>query len=274
MNQLNNQQVVLLAILVSFVTSIATGIFTVSLLDQAPPTVTSTLNKVVERTVEVVTPTEKETVIREKIVVDRNGEAVVSAIENTADALVEIGLKREDETSTSTPLFTKINSGFFIKQDGTILTLAHGLPKDKILHGRTIDGELIELSLVTRSDAQNLALLVPTQKMNVTHLTVAKNAIATGQTAIVLDQKEVAVTFISQILNGSATDSSYKLYFENNGAVAGRPVINVEGNVIGILSEGKTVIPVETISTFLEDTQSEESSTSTDSESTGDEAGV
>lgn len=53
---LTKHQIVLLTLLVSFVTSIATGIVTVSLMDQAPPSVTRTINQIVEHTVEKVVP--------------------------------------------------------------------------------------------------------------------------------------------------------------------------------------------------------------------------
>ncbi|KKU55161.1 MAG: hypothetical protein UX77_C0016G0006 [Parcubacteria group bacterium GW2011_GWA1_47_11] len=53
---LTKHQIILLTLLVSFVTSIATGIVTVSLMDVAPVSVTRTINQIVERTVENVVP--------------------------------------------------------------------------------------------------------------------------------------------------------------------------------------------------------------------------
>ena len=56
LEQLTKHQVVLLTLLVSFVTSIATGIVTVSLMSQAPVSVTRTINQIVEHTVQTVLP--------------------------------------------------------------------------------------------------------------------------------------------------------------------------------------------------------------------------
>lgn len=54
--KLTKHQIVLLTLLVSFMTSIATGIVTVSLMNQAPPEVTRTINQIVEHTIERVVP--------------------------------------------------------------------------------------------------------------------------------------------------------------------------------------------------------------------------
>ncbi len=54
--ELNKSQLILLAVLLSFVTSIATGITTVTLMQQAPGSVTVPLTQIVRETVEKVVP--------------------------------------------------------------------------------------------------------------------------------------------------------------------------------------------------------------------------
>lgn len=85
MEELNKNQIVLLTLLISFITSIATGIVTVTLLDQAPPEVTQTINRVVERTVEKVVPGEGgSTVVKEVPVIVTEEELIVKAINNAS----------------------------------------------------------------------------------------------------------------------------------------------------------------------------------------------
>lgn len=52
---LNKPQLILLALLISFVVSLATGIVTVSLMQQMPVSVPQTINNVIQRTIEKVT---------------------------------------------------------------------------------------------------------------------------------------------------------------------------------------------------------------------------
>lgn len=58
--ELNKSQLILLALLLSFVTSIATGITTVTLMEKAPQSVTIPINRIVRETVEKVVPQEVE----------------------------------------------------------------------------------------------------------------------------------------------------------------------------------------------------------------------
>ena len=95
---LTKHQIVLLAFLVGFVTSIATGIVTVSLMDQAPPSITRTINQIVERTVEKVVPAAvpasqgaaAATVIKETTVVVKNDDLVAQSIAGVQKGIVRI----------------------------------------------------------------------------------------------------------------------------------------------------------------------------------------
>lgn len=91
--RLTKSQIVLLVLLVSFVTSIATGIVTVTLLEEAPPVVTQTINRIVEKTVERVVPGDAQTatVIKtEKTVVVNEEDLITTAIDKNKDKIVKI----------------------------------------------------------------------------------------------------------------------------------------------------------------------------------------
>ena len=119
---LNKSQIVLLTLLVSFVTSIATGIVTVSLMDQAPPIVAATVNRVIEKTVETVTaapagqPAAAATTVvtKEKTVVVSESEQIAKAIGNVSPSIVHI------YTSSEEPAF--LGLGVVMDAGGTILT--------------------------------------------------------------------------------------------------------------------------------------------------------
>ena len=112
---LNKTQLILLAILLSFVVSIATGIVTVTLLQQAPPAVTQTINRVVQQTIEKVVP---DYTPGSTTVVVKEDDMVVDAVTKARSNLVAVY-----ETADAKDYFTKMYSygdGIFVSDSAKI----------------------------------------------------------------------------------------------------------------------------------------------------------
>ena len=97
---LSKHQIVLLAFLVSFVSSIVTGIVTVTLLGQAPPGVTKTINQIVERTVQTVVPATQgaaATTVTQKTVVVKDDDLTAQSIASVQKSIVRIVGKGDNQ---------------------------------------------------------------------------------------------------------------------------------------------------------------------------------
>lgn len=92
LEQLTKHQIVLLTLLVSFVSSITTGIVTVSLMDQAPAGVTRVVNQIVEHTVEKVVPSTQGAAVAttEKTVVVKDDDLAAQSIGAVQKAIIRI----------------------------------------------------------------------------------------------------------------------------------------------------------------------------------------
>lgn len=124
--ELSKSQLILLTILVNFVTSVATGILTVSLLDHAPAFVTQTVNRVVERTIETVAAAAPAAIIQAPA--PSNQDLVMAAIGATATRAIAIYAL---ETGTSTPL---ISVGTYLPKSRVVVTAAQdALPKEALI---------------------------------------------------------------------------------------------------------------------------------------------
>ncbi len=94
--KLTKHQIILLTLLVSFVTSIATGIVTVSLMDQAPAGVTKVVNQIVEKTIERVVPQNlgaAVTTVTEKTVVVKDDDLIAQSIASVQKGIIRIVAK-------------------------------------------------------------------------------------------------------------------------------------------------------------------------------------
>jgi S1-C subfamily serine protease len=272
MEELNKNQIVLLTLLISFVTSIATGIVTVTLMDQAPTGVTQTINRVVERTIERVVPGEvtTKTVVKEVPVIVTEEELVVKVINDASGAVVRI------ESNDGTP----VGSGFIASDDGFVITAARilGQPSEGqsykigLRNGDKPNARLIKFSLesdiaVMRIDSSELKQLkdklvaavaaTSTEKIAWTPLTLQTTEISPGQTVIALGSPDsgplnVSVGIISAS-GKSETNPTVNVIRTSaaNQYNLGGPVLNTKGKVVGLSHEPGFAVSVDSIKEFI-----------------------
>ena len=236
---LSTTQIILLALLVSFVTSIATGIVTVSLLAQAPPAVTNTVNQIVERTVETVLPatdSKPSTTIKETTVVVKEEDLITKSISESFGKTV------------------RVYSG--VATSSSVVGLAALTPLGVIADSSVVDGEHLVMvggvSAVYSVQAEypeiGVALLVPKDSKETLKggfLIGATDSLKLGQTAIGLlsvtnERVQIgAVSSRSPLADVAKKDKSVVgvRTVDTNIAgalVAGTPLVNIFGDFIGI----------------------------------------
>src|SRR3989338_7914049 len=170
MEDLNKTQLILLALLVSFVTSIATGITTVTLLEQAPPAITQTINRVVKETVRVVTPTESKPAAQQTVtqtVVVKEEDFVVKAVEKNSPNLVNIGYVTTKGFSlgtlnvgTQTQEVEFASVGFVFSPEGFVVLPNTLFNDERLVVAESLSGEVsYNIVIRKRDEARGLALV-------------------------------------------------------------------------------------------------------------------
>lgn len=266
---LNKMQIVLLTLLVSFVTSIATGIVTVTLMDQAPPVVTQTIHKVVEKTVENVAPKSQVATVNKEVVIVKEQNIIADVVEKNTKSIVRISRKSEIGSSF-------VNLGVVIDKAGLIVTSAENIDKNKN-YFMTLDGEKIDLEILKiDSEIAYLKTITPEGSIFKPIFKVADfvtaDSLKLGQSVVMLGglkSAEVFTGIISGLIqeevvketkdvkDSIATDtkkedivvenkdiekylSVIKTNLQSVNIVAGAPLLNLEGKVIGLNIDSNT----------------------------------
>ncbi len=257
MEHLNKQQIILLTLLTSFVTSIATGIVTVSLMNQAPLGVTQTINRVVEKTIEkVITPsptsnTSNTQTVKETIVVNEDDQTV-SAIDRNSKSLVRIYRTSIDPASFVESM-NLVGIGVVVTDDG-IMAADNSVIFDSGKYFITSDdGKLHDLTVLRAVSGEQVALLkIKSDDKN--PLTLPKVTLSDqgdlklGQSVIYIggDTKNIVATGIVSSLNTkdikSDTASSTTLVVSivttvpSKNFIPGGLLLNLSGDLVGIKS--------------------------------------
>ena len=246
MESLTKHQLILVALLLSFVTSIATGIVTVSLMDQAPKSVVSTINRVVEKTIEKVVPAQSQTasVVKETVVVNAE-DLTIGSIEKNSKSLVRI--KRFNTDTNSEDL---ISIGMVISKDG--LTIADlGLISAQGRYNATdYTGTSFEISLTDADPNTHIAYFLPVKNEELKKITFIPaiigdaNDLKIGQTVIALggaQRNTVAIGNVSSLVEKVSASDPKKVYVglidtsvNLKDPVFGTFLLNLKGEIMGI----------------------------------------
>lgn len=225
---LTKSQMLLLMILVSFITSIATGILTVSLLDQAPPVVTQTINRIVERTVKTVAPSLPTAVVKTIIPTPAPSteDLVVSALSvQTARAVILY------DTSTKTKV---LSAGIYLPKAKMIVTMLSGTPPSKVKI-RFLNG-IVATTTFMRSHKNmmlyGIANATKLPKISTPDLVLQKN-LKLGETVLSVRGNGGATTGIVSRITKSGFYTTLPIL------ISGTSAVDLSGNLIGISTGDK-----------------------------------
>ena len=248
MEDLNKNQIILLTLLVSFVTSIATGIMTVSLLQEAPLEITRNIDRIVEKTIETVTPATVVTPQKEiTTVVVKEEDLIIDSINKNLKSVVRI---KERDPVLAVSTFYGI--GLVVSKDGLISADKKTIVAGNSYSITTSDGVEFPLTPTGVEKQTNFILFRAVQpvststkaytfvpavfaetepKLGQTLISLGgdiANAVSVGR-VVYLEIKESTIgTTTTKYLGSIETDLSTK------DVVSGSPLFNLSGDVVGI----------------------------------------
>lgn len=252
MEELTKQQMVLLTLLISFVASIATSISVVSLLNENPTTITQTVNRIVEKTIEKVVPAQMlpppTPPPPKEVPIVSESELVARAVETNLSKMVTI---REGETLRGI--------GFAASGDALVVTDKNILGEGTEYSATFSDGKTYKaLKVYTDKDSDVSILELRNEKDQVAtstpYISFSSNEPKLGSMVIALGGKEGAT--VSQGIVSEKTKTRITTNIPFKQIDRGGILFGVDGAVLGMTiiggEEEKYTIPVADILSVLE----------------------
>ncbi len=225
---LNKPQLILLALLLSFVTSLATGITTVALMQQAPDSVTVPINRIIRQTVEKIVPTDIGKPAQTIII--KEEDLVVDAIAKNKSAIFSVTKESTDELGAIIEI--SAGKGFVISSDGMIVTDSALVPDKEVYFVKNDSGKFKADFVSTKDGFSFLKIGAPLDEKNKLVFTLPTwgdlTKMKIGQKIIVLGGS------ISSFIFDGSKDLKINVTKSNAGGV----VLDLDGNVLGIALSG------------------------------------
>ena len=226
LEELTKSQIVLLTLLVSFVTSIATGIVTVAIIEQAPTDVTRVIQRTVERTVEKVVPeTRTKIVTQEKRVIVRESDLIASAVKNNRPSVVRVYRKGLDGD-----IF--LGLGAVVSGQGTVVTDAAFISPDTVYQIVT-EGKAYDAKVLNPGGGRGVAILsIINSNIIPRPAGIFDGSVPLGKTVILMsgeDTLEISTGVVTSLAIGE-----FAANVDSAMVLPGSVLLTSDGNIIGI----------------------------------------
>jgi S1-C subfamily serine protease len=233
LERLNKTQIILLTLLVSFVTSIATGIATVSLMEQAPTDVTRVISRIIEKPIETIV-SEGRTIVEERTVVVSEGERVATAVKKAQGSVVRLyTISGRDDREYK-------GMGVIISENGRVVTDSRIVDTRERYVGVLSDGSTWDAEPAdVQGERGFFQLQVETAPHSFIPATLAPfDTLTLGETVVVVTGEaafRISPGIIAELLPSSSGDApSLRSTTDSGGVVLGSPLIDLEGRVVGM----------------------------------------
>jgi putative serine protease PepD len=258
--ELTKSQIVLLVVLISFVTSMATGIVTVSLMDQAPTSVAQTVNRVIQQTIkEVASPGQTAAVVAPtKPVIVNDTNSIASAVQKSAASIMRL---------YSSDGSTFLGLGVVINASGDMITDTAAIGSASQTSVSLPNGSNVLASVATRDAGIGLAVLsIATSSESTTTpawvpIGVPSAAPVLGETVVMIAGESnawIGSGLISSLVpSGGAAGTLVKTDISGDNVLYGSPLIDTAGNLIGLSTDvsransGSAFVPFSAIKSDL-----------------------
>ena len=232
--ELNKSQLILLAVLLSFVTSIATGITTVTLMQQAPVSITAPINRVVQQTIEKIQQVEGKTITQTVII--KEEDLVVDAIAKNKSAMFSITKETQDIDGKIVEV--SVGRGFAVSTDGIIVADALLVGDKEVYYVKNDSGKFkADFISADKAGFSFLKVGAPLDEKNKLVLTVPVfgdlDKMKIGQKILILGG-----SISSFIFEGLNTNKNIDINVAKSNA--GGLVLNLDGEALGVALFGET----------------------------------
>ena len=271
MEDLNKTQVVLLTLFITFVTSVTTGIVTVTLLQQAPQNITQTINRVVEK----VTPGKTE--IKQTTILVRQEDEIIQTAATLKPAIARIILLGEVAAATVDPSLSgianqaalgqmaidqnnkiEIGTGLVVSADGLVATTYSVIPDQSASYGIVVGNKEYSANVVTHSKNDGLTILRIIHDTGIKFFVpqFTSKPVTLGQTVIALgrdlERYTVSVGIVSSAKDATLSSlPSFKTTVKTDETNIGGPLLNSDGLLIGLNMLSGNAIPTELIKSYI-----------------------